>query len=430
MNLYSRFIIFFSLLTFLFFSTKIYAQTKIIKTGDTWFYFDKSNTPPVNWEKSNESISEWQEGISPLGYGDSYNKTNISFGDDPENKHITKYFKKIFRLENPYDFLVYSLNVVRDDGVVIYLNGREVMRNNMPGGEILSTTEASSLVVSSEAETYVHKKLLLPDDFVAGVNTLSVSVHKARKTSIDCIFTLELIGDNDSKMIPFLIEERSIKNLTIEAKLKEQNYEQQLKNKDLNFQILEQSKSNHKVVIYILIFLLILLIVTIFYINKNWTNKNRKLENDLSDLKEQNVNKDKSMITSSLHLLNNQQLLKDLKNDLENSIDKDANSLRAQTKKLINQIEYNIGTNDDWENLKKHFNAVHSGYYDKLVKLHPNLSEVELRHCIFIKLYMQTKEIASILHIDPKSVQASRYRIKKKLELDEEVDLRDYLLNI
>jgi DNA-binding CsgD family transcriptional regulator len=49
---------------------------------------------------------------------------------------------------------------------------------------------------------------------------------------------------------------------------------------------------------------------------------------------------------------------------------------------------------------------------------------------MFIKLHLQTKEIAKILLIDPRSVQTARYRIKKKMNLDEDIDLRAYLLKI
>ena len=48
---------------------------------------------------------------------------------------------------------------------------------------------------------------------------------------------------------------------------------------------------------------------------------------------------------------------------------------------------------------------------------------------MFIKLHLQTKEIARILLIDPRSVQTARYRIKKKMNLKEEEDLRRYLIS-
>ena len=89
-----------------------------------------------------------------------------------------------------------------------------------------------------------------------------------------------------------------------------------------------------------------------------------------------------------------------------------------------------IEKDDEWKHLKKHFNTVYSGFYNVLTDLHPTLTEVELRHCMFIKLHMQTKEIARILHVDPRSVQASRYRIKKKMGLGEDTDLRNYIIHV
>lgn len=417
-----------TLLIFIF-SLSISAQTKIIKSGDEWLFYDSSNTAPENWQKPNET-KNWNSGPTPLGYGDSAVLTTIHYGDNPEEKHISKYFKKVFTLDDPYKYLVYSLNVIRDDGVVIYLNGREIMRNNMPEGIITDDTKANSLIVNSEAEEYIHKKLLLPDDFLIGVNTLSVRVHKARKSSVDCIFDLELIGDNNANILPFLIKERSLKNLMIEGKLKDQNHKQELINNELKHSILEQKKENLKWMFYVAVFLLLISFTVIFYYYRVFNIKNKNLKNSLIHLKEQNMDKDRAMISSSINALNHQKFLKDVKKDLENSISKESTTLKSDVKKVINQLEYNTGENDDWENLKKHFEAVHSGFYEKLIKLHPQLSEVELRHCMFIKLHLQTKEIANILHISPKSVQASRYRIKKKMELNEETDLKTYLLKI
>ncbi|WP_430811017.1 MULTISPECIES: helix-turn-helix transcriptional regulator [unclassified Carboxylicivirga] len=73
---------------------------------------------------------------------------------------------------------------------------------------------------------------------------------------------------------------------------------------------------------------------------------------------------------------------------------------------------------------------VHAGYLEKLKYLHPNLSDIELKHCIFIKLHMEAKEVASLLNVEPRSVATSKYRIKKKLQLTEAHDLKDYLLSV
>jgi len=420
----------FYLLGFFFISSNIYSQKKVISSGDDWQYFDKERTAPIGWETSDKYTKNWKKGISPLGYGDSAAKTTIGFGYNPEKKHITNYFKKTFRIDNPYQYLVYSLNILRDDGAVVYLNGREVMRSNMPTGKITPSTLANSLVVTAAAESYFHKKLLLPDDFIAGVNTISVSIHKARNTSIDCIFDLELIGTNDPKMLPNITKERALKNLSFEAKLKDINYKQEIKNKDLKYQLLSQSQNSIKTLLYGISILFIISLITLFYLWRFFSNQIQKSKKELTELINSNQNKDREMMNISLDSLNNGQYLKELKKELELNLKNDLSSSRTKLKKIISQIDYNLGANDEWENLKKHFNAVHSGFYDKLFALHPSLSEIELRHCIFIKLFMQTKEIATILHIEPKSVQASRYRIKKKMELGEGISLRDYLLNL
>jgi len=99
-------------------------------------------------------------------------------------------------------------------------------------------------------------------------------------------------------------------------------------------------------------------------------------------------------------------------------------------KKLYLKLDFILNHDDDWINLKKHFNVIHTDFFDKLNKLHPLLSESEIRHCVFMKLHMHTKEIARLMNIDPKSVQTSRYRLKKKMNLDDNIDLKDYLQRI
>ena len=183
------------------------AQQKIIKTGDDWLYYDDNELPSANWVSSDDRDNLWKTGISPLGYGDDIVKTVISFGEDLNNKQITKFFKKSFRIENPFNFLMYKLNVQRDDGIVIYLNGYEIWRNNMPQGEILLVyTKAANLVFNTENELTYVTKILSPEDFVYGINTLSASVHQARVESSDCLFNLELIGTNDPEMLPALTQ--------------------------------------------------------------------------------------------------------------------------------------------------------------------------------------------------------------------------------
>lgn len=79
--------------------------------------------------------------------------------------------------------------------------------------------------------------------------------------------------------------------------------------------------------------------------------------------------------------------------------------------------------------LKNAFRYYSFWFFARLKSKYPELSQSELRHCTYIKLQMFTSEISQMLNIDNKSVQASRYRIKKKMQLPQEVDLKNFLEN-
>ena len=213
-------------------------------------------------------------------------------------------------------------------------------------------------------------------------------------------------------------------------RVKELYHKQELENKDMQIKFSEQSKENVKNISTIFGILSVLIIIGLSYALVLHMNRLKKSNKMTLELKEANHNKDREMMSISLNSLNTQQFLKVLKKELEESMEKDSISVKKELKRFTQKIDYNLNHEENWENLKKHFNAIHTGFFSKLTKLHPSLSEVELKHCIFIKLHMQTKEIARVFNIDPRSVQAARYRIKKKMNLKEDVDLKAYLQNI
>ena len=86
-----------------------------------------------------------------------------------------------------------DLRLLRDDGAVIYLNGTEVFRSNMPDGPILSSTLASSGVAGDLENTFYHT-MIDPDLLVDGVNVLAVEIHQVTPESSDISFDLELLG--------------------------------------------------------------------------------------------------------------------------------------------------------------------------------------------------------------------------------------------
>ena len=169
------------------------AQTTLVAQGSTWRYLDDGSDQGTAWRASAFDDSSWSSGPAELGYGDGDEATVVSFGPDPDAKYPTTYFRHSFTVNEPSLYERVDLNLRRDDGAIVYLNGTEVVRSNMPSGTIDYLTFASATVSGSDEDTLqggpIDTSLL-----VAGTNVLAVEIHQRRATSSDISFELELIG--------------------------------------------------------------------------------------------------------------------------------------------------------------------------------------------------------------------------------------------
>jgi len=167
--------------------------TAILADGEAWQYLDDGSDQGTEWRDPGFIDLLWSTGIGALGYTDGNDPivTTISFGSDSANKHITYYFRRTFSVANPAAFTSLLLKVLRDDGVVVYLNGAEVFRNNMPAGAIGYRTTASG--TAAEPQTYLPQSLP-PTGLLAGENVIAAEVHQANATSSDVVFDLTLDG--------------------------------------------------------------------------------------------------------------------------------------------------------------------------------------------------------------------------------------------
>ena len=98
--------------------------------------------------------SDWSTGYAEFGYGDGDETTVVNFGPDSDDKYISTYFRKVISVDNTDGFQSLRFKVLRDDGVLVYLNGNEIIRDNMPEEQILFQTQATSTVSFSDEEEY------------------------------------------------------------------------------------------------------------------------------------------------------------------------------------------------------------------------------------------------------------------------------------
>jgi len=170
-------------------------KVPLVAQGSTWKYDDTGKDLGAAWRASDFDDSKWSSGAATLGYGEASQgrpeKTVISFGTDAKNKHICAYFRHAFDVPDPSDIQRLSLQVLRDDGCVVYLNGREVARSNMPDGEISFGTLAVKAIGGDDEMSW--QGFDLDNTFLRkGKNVIAVEVHQSGATSTDLTFDLKL----------------------------------------------------------------------------------------------------------------------------------------------------------------------------------------------------------------------------------------------
>jgi hypothetical protein len=164
----------------------------LIAAGSVWKYLDTGVDQGTAWVSNNFNDSTWQSGPAQLGYGDGDELTVVGFGPDPNNKHITTYFRQAFVVANRSAYSSLAFRLLRDDGAVVYLNGKEVFRSNLPGGPIGFSTLAA---LASDDGTVFYPTNAAASLLVNGTNVVAVEIHQNSITSSDISFDLELIGN-------------------------------------------------------------------------------------------------------------------------------------------------------------------------------------------------------------------------------------------
>ena len=179
-------------------------STTLIPPGAAWKYLDNGADQGSAWREPSFDDSAWNEGNAQLGYGDGDETTLVGYGPNPNSKYITTYFRHTFTVTNPAEITQLDFHLLRDDGAVVYLNGQEVIRSNLPAGLVTYQTLAP-LTIGLVGETTWHPYLVDASGLVTGTNMVAVEVHQNTTYSSDISFDLSLTGLTESfdEMIRF-----------------------------------------------------------------------------------------------------------------------------------------------------------------------------------------------------------------------------------
>ena len=164
----------------------------VVEYGSDWRWFYLEGGPTGDWRAEGYDDSTWAAGAAEMGFGEGDEATVLSTGPAP--RPAAAYFRTTVDIADPAAFASYVANVVRDDGVAVYVNGVEVGRDTLPAGELTPDTLATALYWT-EADERTPVQFQIPASaFHAGTNTIAVEVHNGDRWSGDLSFDLQLIG--------------------------------------------------------------------------------------------------------------------------------------------------------------------------------------------------------------------------------------------
>ena len=157
-----------------------------------WKYDNTQTDLGTSWREPGYDDSSWASGPGIIGNGESYISTTIDIGEYGD-RTPTIYFRKEFDIQDAGDVASLTVGILRDDGMIAYLNGHEIARDSMEGGDI-SYEDYSSGTATGTGETTYFEFTIDPSLLVDGTNTLAVEVHQCNETSSDLAFDLQLSG--------------------------------------------------------------------------------------------------------------------------------------------------------------------------------------------------------------------------------------------
>lgn len=160
----------------------------IITKNSVWKYKADGTDQGTAWRLNGFTDAAWSMGAAELGYGD-----NPATSLTPSK--ITYYFRKSFNITNPLQY-IFTINLRRDDGIIVYINGTERIRNNMPAGTVGYNTPASSSAPDDGNTVFNYS--IPASAFLNGTNIIAAEVHNNSTTSSDLTFELELFANSAS----------------------------------------------------------------------------------------------------------------------------------------------------------------------------------------------------------------------------------------
>lgn len=158
-------------------------------------------------------------------------------------------------------------------------------------------------------------------------------------------------------------------------------------------------------------------------------------ESEIMELKNKNLKseiafKNSELASATMHLVQKGEILMKIKSDLSEIAKKVPENLTADIKRIERKIEADVRLDKNWERFEKHFDQVHQNFFKRLRANHTDLTPKDQKLSAYLRMNLTTKEIAPLLNISVRGVEISRYRLRKKLNLESDTNLVSFIMEV
>lgn len=151
--------------------------------------------------------------------------------------------------------------------------------------------------------------------------------------------------------------------------------------------------------------------------------RNEKLQDEVA-------HKNKELASTTMHLVQKGEIMLMVKSNLQKLAKTSSANNRKEIRDLIRAIDDDIRLDNNWEQFEYHFDQVHGQFLHHLRERFPVLTAKDQRLAAYLRMNLSTKEIAQLMNISVRGVEISRYRLRKKLSLEREVNLNDFMMGL
>ena len=219
----------------------------------------------------------------------------------------------------------------------------------------------------------------------------------------------------------------------MDAKYQTAKKQAEIEQKESEILLLEKDRelANTRSLVLGIVCILIIAGVILLYRQAKTRRALTKAELDLANEQEAKLRaeidyKDKELVNFALQISSKDEFMENLKDEVK-ELNKKSD---ATLKPLLNMIKSNASLANDRENFDRYVQNVCEGFFVRLNQKYPDISQGEEKLAALIRLGLSSKEIASVINISPKSVDMSRYRLRKKMSLDGESNLTEVLQSV